>query len=171
MKSLNPISDPIIAFQRREKAVRSAGNKLPCACGESRIGALIPNSKPPVCAECQRKQKGKNTMDKHHVAGRANSSVTIEVPVNDHRAILSEAQYEWPKETLRNPRGCPLRAFAAWLRGFLDTVRRLLDEFLSKIVLGLEWLSEYLAEQMGPEWWLDTPLAQFSLRRKQNVGN
>ena len=46
--------------------------------------------------------------DKHHISGKANSDVTILVPVNDHRAQISVDQYDWPKRTLENPEGSPL---------------------------------------------------------------
>jgi hypothetical protein len=59
-------------------------------------------------------------MDRHHIAGRANSSITLEVPVNDHRAYFSEAQRAWPKETLENRGANPYRKNAALLRGLSD---------------------------------------------------
>jgi hypothetical protein len=52
-------------------------------------------------------------MDAHHVAGKANSPITVPVPVNDHRACLSVAQADWPKSTLMNAHGSPLLAAAA----------------------------------------------------------
>jgi hypothetical protein len=101
-------------------------------------------------------------MDRHHPAGKRNSPITVNVPVNDHRATLSEAQYDWPKATLENSGGCPLRAAAACLRGFIDTICYLIDRLLRWIVEMLELLSEFLIERFGPEWWLDTPIARFA---------
>lgn len=99
--------------------------------------------------------------DKHHVAGRANSPVTVSIPVNDHLAVLSTAQYDWPKETLENTQGDPLRAATACLRGFIDTIRYLCDQLIFWICEMLERLADYMIEHHGPGWWLGTPLEQF----------
>jgi hypothetical protein len=106
--------------------------------------------------------KRQTTLDDHHVAGRRNSSVTVPVPVNDHRAILSEAQYDWPRTTLENPKGCPLLMAAGCIRGVIDTVVYLIDRLLRWIAEMLEVLSAFLVERLGPEWWLNTPLAHFT---------
>src|SRR5205085_882591 len=100
--------------------------------------------------------------DRHHVAGSANSPVTVSILVNDHRAILSTAQYDWPRETLENPQGDPLKAAAACIRGFIDTIRYLCESLLEWIAEMVERLSEYLIERNGPEWWIGTPLEQFA---------
>jgi hypothetical protein len=67
-------------------------------------------------------------MDKHHIAGKANSPVTVPVPVNDHRAELNAAQYDWPKETLENPDANPNLKKAALIRGLIDLMNYLPDE-------------------------------------------
>jgi hypothetical protein len=54
-----------------------------------------------------------------------NNPITVPIPVNDHAAVLTEAQYEWPMETWENPDGSPLRAGAASIRGFCDTAEYL----------------------------------------------
>ena len=100
-------------------------------------------------------------MDHHHFAGRANSPITISVPVNDHRAELSIAQYEWPKETLQNRDGCPLLRGAAFIRGFVDVVLYFMRELLLWIAEMLEYLSALLIEQWGRRWWLKTDLKKF----------
>jgi hypothetical protein len=43
-------------------------------------------------------------MHDHHIGGRANSDVTMPVPVNDHRD-LTEDQRDWPTATLENRDG------------------------------------------------------------------
>jgi hypothetical protein len=135
--------DPIKRFQRKATAARRVGVDAKCAtCEESRPEALIAGSKPIICAECQRKQKGQATMDNHHPAGKANSPVTIPVPVNDHRAILSVAQYEWPKDTLENPTADPDREMAARIRGYMDMHRYLEEKLLRPIVEKLEARAE-----------------------------
>jgi hypothetical protein len=101
-------------------------------------------------------------MDKHHPAGEANSPVTVKVRANDHRAVLSVAQYEWPKRTLENPDGCPLLAGAGCIRGFVDTIMHLIDPLLQWIAEMLEALSEFMLEKFGPRWWTSTPIAKFT---------
>ena len=100
-------------------------------------------------------------MDNHHVAGRANSPVTIPVPANDHRAELSTAQYDGPPETLQNPNRDPLLKIAGRIRGFVDTVIYLIKKLVLKIPEALELLSKILIERLGPEWWVGTPFEQF----------
>lgn len=159
MKQLPP--DPIRTYQRKAVAVRRRSEKNTyCACGETRVEALVPGKS--LCAACKRKMKKHSTLDNHHVAGRRNNRVTVPIPVNDRRAILSEAQYDWPKKTLENPKMCPLLIAAACIRGFIDTVRYLIDRLLRWIAEMLEMLSAFLTERFGTQWWVNTPLAQFT---------
>jgi hypothetical protein len=159
-------SDPIRTYQRKAVTARRAGKNTHCACGETRLEALVTGSKPTCCAECRRTMKGQTIRDNHHVAGRANSSVTVAIPVNDHRAVLSVAQYDWPKATLENTDICPLLAAAACIRGFIDTICYLIDELLRWIAKMLEILSAVLNDRLGPQWWLNTPIAQFAGKDK-----
>jgi hypothetical protein len=122
--------DPIRAHQRNAIAARRVGEGAQCSCGEVRSRTLIPGRKPDICAECQRLEQGKCSTDDHHVAGNANSPITITVPVNDHRAVLSVAQLDWPKETLENPNSDELLKLAASLRGYIDTNDYLVNKFL-----------------------------------------
>jgi hypothetical protein len=156
--------DPVASFARKAVAVRRVGKNAQCVCGEARPEALIAGSNPIICAECRRKKQGKSNMDKHHYAGKPNSPITIPIPVNDHRAHLSTAQYDGPKQTRENPDGSPLLAAAASIRGFTDTARYLIEKGLLWIADMLELLHAYLAKQFGPKWWLDTDLEQFMPR-------
>ena len=162
MKHSQSQPDPIRTFQRKAKAARRAGKNTRCACGEARLEALVKGTNPCVCTECSRKMKGHAIMDNHHVGGRANSRVTTPIPANDHRAKLSPAQDGWPSETLENPDGCPLLAAAGCIRGFIDTLSYLIDTLLRWMAEMLETLSLVLADRLGPQWWLDTPLARFA---------
>ena len=103
-------------------------------------------------------------MDNSHTAGKANNPATITVPANDHIAVLSVAQYGWPRETLQNPDGCFLLAAAGCLRGVIDHLHYLIDKFLLWIPEMLEKLSAFLSEQLGLKWWVGTPLQQFAPR-------
>src|SRR5205085_11931210 len=114
--------DPIRAHQRHKSAVRRVGVGAQCSCGETRPEALIREHGRVICHACKRKEKGMNTTDGHHPFGEANSPITIQAPVNDHRGRLNVAQYDWPPKTLQNPKGSPLLAAAASVRGFIDTV-------------------------------------------------
>src|ERR1700687_5110889 len=52
LKMKRPLKrDPIGAYARKATAARRVGEDTKCACGEARPEALIPNSKPTVCAE------------------------------------------------------------------------------------------------------------------------
>jgi hypothetical protein len=172
MKHSQPRSDPFRKFQREAITVRKAGKNTRCVwCNEEKLKALVRGSKPTRCAKCNRQMKGQTIMDKHHPAGRSNSKVTVTIPVNDHRAILSVAQYDWPKATLENPDACPLLAAAACIRGFIDTISYLIEELLRWIAEMLEILSAFLDHKLGPKWWLDTPVSRFPRKDKNNDAN
>lgn len=158
------MADPIGAAKRRSVSKRRIGAGGICACGEDRPHALIPGTMPIVCLACKRVSEGRRLCDDHHVAGRANHDLTVPIPVNGHRAVLSEAQYEWPKTTLQNPHRSPLLAAAACIRGFIDTVRYLLEELLAWIPGYLEGLDALLVDRLGSRWWSDTELVERAKR-------
>src|SRR6185312_2651678 len=95
----NNSNEPIKTYVRKQSAKRRVGENAKCDCGETRPEALKAKI---ICEECDRKAQGKTSSDDHHVGGRNNSSVTVGVPANDHRAELSTAQYDWPRRTLEN---------------------------------------------------------------------
>lgn len=154
------LRDPIKTYQRKEIAARRIGRDAKCACGENRPEALIRTNNSITCAACKRRAHGKTTTDDHHFAAKANSAETIAVPVNDHRAVLSTAQYEWPKETLENPRRSPFRKAAAYIRGVRDMIRYLLDKLLWVAEL-LEATDTYLIKHFGTRWWDDAEITQW----------
>lgn len=160
-----PIRDPIAAHQRGTVARRRVGEKAQCACGESRPEALVSESNPANCAACDRKKRGKATLDQHHVAGKSNSPATIPIPVNDHRARLSTDQRDWPRQTLENPNGSPLLAAAASLRGYSDTSAYLVETFVLNNPEMLEALDVFLIEKLGPEWWGGTSMERYARKR------
>jgi|SRR5215472_9387044 len=159
------LRDPIAAYKRKSAAARRIGDRRCSSCVEARPEALISDSEPTVCHECQRKMKGHTTMDNSHTAGKANNPATIPVPTNDHIAVLSVAQYGWPKETLQNPDACFLLAAAGCIRGVIDHLHYLIDKFLLWIPEMLENLSAFLSEKLGSKWWVGTPLQQFAPER------
>jgi hypothetical protein len=163
-----PQLDPEADWARKAAAVRRVGDRQ-CACGERRPKALIPKSDPIRCHECQRKKEGKTHMDNHHPAAKANNPTTTPVPVNDHRAELSPAQDDWPKETLENPDGSPLLAFAGCVRGYADTAVYLIEKLLLPFATMLEVLDRYLVNTVGEKWWINTELEKFSPKYKEPV--
>jgi hypothetical protein len=161
-----PKSDPTGAHRRKVIAARRVGVGARCACGEDRPEALIAGSNSTICASCERSAKGRTTKDDHHPFGKANNPTTIPVPVNDHRAVLSVAQAEWPKSTLANTGGSPLLAGAACLRGFIDTSLYLIEQGLLGLAEMLETLDQVLIRKLGPRWWVNTEVEQFAPKKK-----
>jgi hypothetical protein len=159
-----PPRDPRAAHRRKVVTARRVGVGKKCACGEGRPEALIPGSNPSVCAACQRRSFGSKERDDHHNFGASNSSLTMDVPVNDHRADLSVAQQNWPPATLSNPDESPLLTGAAFIRGFIDTVVYLMKEFLLWVADLLELLDTLLRGKLGEKWWKHTKLEAFETK-------
>jgi len=154
--------DPEAAFRRRAIAQRRAGLNAKCNCGETRPEALMRVKTGVICHACKRKQNGMTTKDDHHFAMKANSRITIPIPVNDHAADLNVAQQDWPKQTRENPEGSPLIAAAACIRGFIDTIVYLINKGLHWIADMLETADACLARKLGPQWWKNTELHKFA---------
>lgn len=156
-----PPRDPRAAHRREAMATRRVGGDAQCKCGENRPKSLIPSSDPMICAACDRKARRRTERDDHHIAGQNNSPMTINVPVNDHRADLSTSQQDWPRKTLENPDGSPLLSGAAHIRGFADIIVYLMEKFLLWVADLLELLDTTLEEKWGPKWWERTKLRSF----------
>lgn len=162
MKRL-PQRDPINAHKRQARAQRRVGVGARCAgCGETRPEALVLKSKPLRCADCVRLAKGHSLIDQHHVAGQHNHPLTVPVPPNDHRAELSTAQYDWPKDTRDNLSRSPLLAGAAMIRGFVDWVVYLLRKGVLWVADMLEGLDALLLRLLGANWWHGTEVARYA---------
>jgi hypothetical protein len=157
-------ADPSAAYVRRTIAARRVGERR-CACGESRPEALISRRNPIMCHECWRRKEGMTVMDNHHPAGDANDPTIIPIPVNDHRAELNVAQYDWPDRTLENPDASPLLARAACIRGYVDTDEYLKDKLLASNPEFYELLDAFLTEKFGERWWTNTELERFVPKR------
>lgn len=155
-------NDPLAAARRNSAETRRLGIGRECAlCGENRAAALISQSNPLICAECQRLKDGRSTRDDHHVAGKANYPLTIPVPANDHRAILSKDQYDWPRKTRENPDRSPLLQAAACIRGFYDTLVYLTEKMLLWIAELLEKVDAFLEAHFGRKWWTQKEFREF----------
>jgi hypothetical protein len=138
---------------RKIIATRRTGIGNKCVCGENRPPALNAGSHPTKCEECRRRSKGRTIYDYHHIAGSSNHLLVVPIPVNDHRAVLNAAQYEWPKATRENPDASPLLAIAACIRGFIDALKYLMDELLVGNAERLETLDAFFVAHLGPRYW------------------
>lgn len=159
-----PQRDAGAAYQRKVAAERRFPPGSHCACGETRPEAFV-SSDPVTCAACDRASRRKSVLDDHHPAGKSNNPATVPVPVNDHRAELSPAQYDWPRATLENRNGSPLLARAAEIRGYIDTNSYLVEKLLRPHAEFCELMDEFLTEAFGPEWWSDPRLEKFTPKR------
>lgn len=157
--------DPIRKAARKARARRRVGNDAACyRCGETRPEALAVRRGKTICFRCDREAQGRLSLDGHHVAGANNSLLKLYVPVNDHRAELSTAQYGWPQATLENPDHSPLLAAAGCIRGAAETIAYLITTFLAWIAEMLEALDAYMLELHGAQWWRGTQIEQWEPR-------
>jgi hypothetical protein len=79
--------------------------------------------------------------------------VYLLVPVNDHRAVLSPAQYDWPRKTLENRYGSPTLVHAAKIRGSGDLLPYLYEEHVLPVAEYLERLDTLLTRKYGKRYW------------------
>lgn len=147
--------DPIKRGARKAKARRQVGLGSCVDCGESNVDRLVRRSRPRRCLPCYAARKGKKVTETHHIAGKANSPITVEVPIADHR-VLSEAQYEWPPGGPSNPDGSPLIAAAGFLDGAADFIEHLIVNGMRYLADFLRKLDAWLRERMSPSWWKNT---------------
>jgi hypothetical protein len=145
-------SDPIGAWLRDTRAQRRVGREAACACGEARPFSLISGRSPSICFHCERLAYGREPFEDNHAFGKRNSPLTIRYPVDDHRAVLSVAQYRWPPETLQNPAGDPFLTAAARFRGLYDNFKYMLEDCLEE-ASRLEQLSAAMRRKYGVSWW------------------
>lgn len=143
---------------RRANRVETLGVDATCKhCGEFEILCLRElksgSEQLLLCANCQAALRKKRDTESHHVMGRNTGDLTVSITPNDH-GILSDYQYDWPKETLRNPTGSPLRIIAALLRGWIDMLELVMQHARSWIHF-LEELDPFLTERLGSAWWAD----------------
>jgi len=159
-KPTMPVRDPERAYVRRKTAARKVGRRRCATCGECRPQALLPDTDHIVCAACDRSQRGHSIMDELHVGGAVNSSVTLLVHVNDHRAELTELQNDWLEKTRENPDGSPALAAAGCIRGFVDTVVYLIKKCVLWVADLLEAADAFLVAAVDRFWWAQTDLSK-----------
>jgi hypothetical protein len=145
--------DPIGAWLRSSRSQRRVGPGAVCAsCGkESRPYALIFGRSPPCCYRCDRIAQGRLPYEDNNVFGKRNSDLMIRYPINDHRAVLSVAQYRWPPGALENPNGSVLLASVAESHGLYDNTEHMLAEHKANSARLLH-VEELLVTIYGPDW-------------------
>jgi len=104
-----------------------------------------------VCIQCVLRRDGSSPIQRHHPAGASNDPATLPTPGNGH-AFVTDAQRDWPLDTLRNPRESPLRWAAAWFRGCLELLAMLLA-LAGAVPPVIEKLDELLTSEYGERWW------------------
>ena len=114
--------EPLGSVIRREVRRRHLGFQAECRCGERDALLLQRTSEGIECSRCEALRTTGKTNELHHPAGRANSSLAVLIDANLH-ALFTDAQYDWPPETLANRHRRPARRLAALLRALLDLVR------------------------------------------------
>ena len=133
---------------RRIRRRNRLGVGATCAiCGTDDVVTLRKVGERILCAECHLDRQGKRPTEKHHVVGRINDEFSIALPANDH-AHLSDAQYDWPSETLRNTNANPLIKIAAWLRAITDIKFQLMKN-APVWALKLELINKYMTDRIG----------------------
>jgi len=162
--------DPVDAWLRGVRAQRRVGSGAVCAScrRERRPFALISGRTPPCCFACDRVAQGRPPCEDNHAFGKRNSDLTIRYPINDHRAVLSVAQYHWPPETLQNSDGDPFLASAARFRGLYDNLAYMLGDCLAEAER-LEQLSAHMRKKYGPNWWCEVPSKAKRRNTKRSV--
>lgn len=104
-----------------------------------------------LCYECRAVGQGRSWTEGDHYFGQHNDPAKDAIPGNDHR-LRTERQYEWPRETLRNPKASPLRWAAAGARATGEYLGIVLERYVSGVPEFLEALDAWLADVIGPEW-------------------
>lgn len=152
--------DPDGDADRLEARLAVLGTRTPkCsveACDESNPFALTGVHPDLICVEHAAARDGRSTVEESHTAGRANlPEDTVAIPGNDHSALTHAYQAAWPELTLRNPDGSPLLRAAGATRGWLDTLRLIIERTVGWVPAFLEHLDEWLRLKLGDRWWDD----------------
>jgi hypothetical protein len=140
----------------RETRLRALGTRSPeCsigACQETDPFALTGVHPDILCSEHDADAQGRSWIEDHHVAGRQNDPTTVPLPANDHSAVTAR-QTLWDRDTLRNQNGSPLLRMAAWIGGWVEVMRVMIDRSIGRIPAALEKLDVLLTDRLGPGWW------------------
>jgi hypothetical protein len=140
----------------RETRLRALGTRSPeCsigACRETDPFALTGVHPDILCSEHDADAQGRSWIEDHHIAGRHNDPTKVSLPANEHSAVTAR-QGLWDRDTLRNQNGSPLLRMAAWIRGWVEVMRVMIDRSIGRIPAGLEKLDVLLTDRLGSGWW------------------
>lgn len=131
--------EPLGRASRRARRSIRLGQTDRCACGEDDPVLLRRTQHGIECADCQARRGTGHPTELHHPAGRANSSLVVPISANTH-ARLTDAQHDWPRDTLRNPRQRPARRLAAILRAGIDALRVVAEPLSAELEELIDWL-------------------------------
>lgn len=142
---------------REAKRTRKLGPDAKCLnCAWRETQALCRTNDDVRCYECRQASKGKTTIEAHHHFGAAIDPATIAIPGNVHR-VLSDRQFDWPKELRMNPQRDPLLWLAAGMRGLHDHLAWWLEHLLG-IAEFVTACSAALTSKIGTSWWTELGL-------------
>ena len=137
---------------RRATRARVLGPEAECArCGWREVTALTKTRNGVLCYECQSIKKGRATMERHHILGKANDPSTVPVPGNLHRQ-LSDRQLDWSKDLKSNPDRDPLIWLAQACQGMSDHIAWWAT-ILARLAAWLVELAAVLRREHGGTWW------------------
>lgn len=131
--------EPLGRASRRARRRLQLGEANRCACGQDDPVVLRRTRAGIECADCQARRRTGHDTERHHPAGRANSDLTVPISASTH-ARLTDAQHDWPPDTLRNPRQYPARRLAAILRSGIDTLRIVAEPLAVELEELTDWL-------------------------------
>ena len=86
------------------------------------------------------------------MAGRHNSSATVQLPGNRHAVLTFMEQTGWRTELLRNPDSDLLLRLEAAVRGSRETIADVLDGVLAPTEAEIASLHAFLVATIGPDW-------------------
>ena len=120
-----------------------------CTCGQDDPLLLRRTRRGTECADCQAQRRTGRATELHHPAGRANSTLAVPISANTH-ARLTDAQHDWPRDTLRNPRQHPSRRLAAILRAGIDTLHVVAEPLAAELEELADWLESLDSDPPRP---------------------
>lgn len=142
-----------------------------CACGENRPAAMTRRG---CCLECAARADNRTATENHHVLGRGQSDISVDLPINWHGVLHADDKCR--DELLLRPGDNPVlriasaimrgvdigRAFAdygesaGWWPWALDLARTLAD-IGEQAADWLLILAGWLEDRLGAEWFRALP--------------
>ena len=141
------------ALEARRRALGTADPRCSVpGCRETDPRALTGAHPAILCAEHRAELDGRRPTEEHHVAGRHNSSATVQLPGNRHAVLTFMEQTGWRTELLRNPDSDLLLRLEAAVRGSRETIADVLDGVLAPTEAEIASLHAFLVATIGPDW-------------------